>query len=189
MKQEKEYLCGNAGDVKKLKLPEISSSDAAKKNFGRFFELVKEFLVGMKTKNSKKETVESVIKELDQKHFKPRMTSGYEKFLVKIFELLNNRISGTLSERMKNISYECNEYYTKGKDGDRKYNILKLSGVFSNVLDIMKEEDKFRKFKIFGNNTDVQNRDNTWKKEEVIKAIFEDGLKKYLQILLMGQKI
>ena len=54
MKQEQEYLCGNAGDVKKLKLPEISNSDAATKNLGNFFESVKSFLVKMKTGTSKK---------------------------------------------------------------------------------------------------------------------------------------
>lgn len=177
MKQEKEYLCGGAGDVKKLKLPEINNSDAATKNLGKFFESIKIFLVSMKTKTSKKETEESVIKDLDQKHFRPRMHSGYEKFLVKVFELLNNRVSGTLSERLVKVHGECSGYCRSGKDADRKEKVEKLSKVFSDVLNIVKEEDKIRKFKIFSNDADIQNKDSTWEKDEVVKAIFEDGVK------------
>ena len=103
-----------------MKAPEFKEREIIKKQLGNFFTEVKNFIVSMETGSPDENVVKTTLDKLEKKQFKPRKVSNYEKFLIDVFELMDNIVSGTFIERLEGIKKACENYEAKAKDTDRK---------------------------------------------------------------------
>lgn len=131
MSLRKEYVycyVNDKKDLSDLKFSEIPGGNVGSDSVSLFILSLKEFLVNMKTidskeKKLKKEKVlEFIIKELDENKFEPGKFSHYDKFLVDIFKILNSGKAMTkqIEDLEKAKEYIGSKCHTKDSERDKK---------------------------------------------------------------------